>query len=104
MRNDMTDKANDPSPISPTPPIPNVELKAALLLVLMLALMAAAAVYLMYARGTFESIQKLVLIADDAEGVVIGMDVTFSGFPIGRVRRIELNEEGKARIIVAVAK
>ena len=100
----MTDIKSDPSPISPTPPIPNVELKAAMLLVLMVALMAAAAVYLMYARGAFEPIQKLVLVADDAEGVVIGMDVTFSGFPIGRVRRIELNEEGKARIIVEVAK
>ena len=100
----MTDKTNETSPISPTPPIPNVEIKAALLLVLLVTLMAAAVFYLLYARGTFEPIQKLVLVADDAEGVVIGMDVTFSGFPIGRVRRIELNDEGKARIIVEVAK
>jgi phospholipid/cholesterol/gamma-HCH transport system substrate-binding protein len=57
----------------------------------------------MYARGAFESTQKLVLIADDSEGVVIGMDLTFSGFPIGRVRRIELAEDGKARILVDVA-
>ena len=30
------------------------------------------------------------------------MDMTFSGFPIGRVRRIELADEGNARIIVDV--
>ncbi|MDP3841358.1 MAG: MlaD family protein [Oxalobacteraceae bacterium] len=99
----MTDKANDTAPMPAPPPIPNVEFKAAMLLVLMVVLVSAAAIYLMYARGVFESTQKLVLVADDAEGVVVGMDVTFSGFPIGRVSRIELNREGKARMIVDVA-
>jgi phospholipid/cholesterol/gamma-HCH transport system substrate-binding protein len=32
------------------------------------------------------------------------MDVTFSGFPIGRVRRIELDAAGAARIVVDVPK
>ncbi|MCJ0764926.1 mammalian cell entry protein [Variovorax sp. CYS-02] len=32
------------------------------------------------------------------------MDLTFSGFPIGRVRRIELSEEGNARILIDVPK
>lgn len=100
----MTDNANDPSPVPLAPTIPNVEIKAALLLILLVALMSAAAVYLLYARGAFESTQTLVLVADNAEGVVVGMDVTFSGFPIGRVRRIELNNEGKARMIVDVAR
>jgi len=45
-----------------------------------------------------------VLVADDSEGVVVGMDMTFSGFPIGRVRRIELADEGNARIVVDVAR
>jgi len=100
----MTDKANDPSPVPLTPTIPNVEIKAALLLILLVALMSAAAVYLLYARGAFESTQTLVLVADNAEGVVVGMDMTFSGFPIGRVRRIELNNAGKARMIIDVAR
>lgn len=103
----MTSNANDTSalpPKPPRPPIPNVEFKAAMLLVLLVALVAATAIYLLYARGTFERTQKLVLIANDAEGVVIGMDVTFAGFPIGRVSRIELNEEGKAKMIVEVAR
>ena len=74
-----------------------------LLLGFMLALIVAAALYVMYARGLFESTQRLVLVSEDSEGVVVGMNLTFSGFPIGRVRRIELADDGKARIVVDVA-
>ena len=84
------------------PPVRNLEIKARLLLLAMLLLVSAAVAYLMYARGAFERTQQVVLIADDSEGVVVGMDMTFSGFPIGRVGRIELAEDGTARIIVDV--
>lgn len=43
-----------------------------------------------------------MLVADDSEGVVVGMDLTFSGFPIGRMRRIELGTDGNARILIDV--
>ena len=85
-----------------TPPVAHLQTKARLLLLLMVLLVAGAVVYLMYARGAFERTQQLVLIADDSEGIVVGMDMTFSGFPIGRVGRIELSPEGNARIIVNV--
>ena len=80
----------------------NVEFKAALLLTLLFLLIAGTVVYLLYARGAFEESQRLVLIADDSEGVTVGMDLTFSGFPIGRVRRIELAEDGITHIIIDV--
>ena len=80
----------------------NLELKAALLLGLFVALVAATVLYLLYARGTFEATQRLVLVADDSEGVRVGMDMTFAGFPIGRVRRIELGPDGSARIVIDV--
>ena len=67
------------------------------------ALIVGAALYVMYARGMFESTQRLVLVSEDSEGVVVGMNLTFSGFPIGRVRRIELAGDGKARILVDIA-
>ncbi|MBV6324729.1 MlaD family protein [Duganella violaceipulchra] len=92
----MTEPTNEAAPVR------NAEFKAALLLVLMVVLVAGSALYLMYARGAFESTQTLVLQADDSEGVSVGMDVTFAGFPIGRVRRIELGKDGKARVIVDV--
>lgn len=89
-------------PINEAAPVRNAEFKAALLLVLMVVLVAGSGLYLLYARGAFESTQTLILQADDSEGVVVGMDVTFAGFPIGRVRRIELSSEGKARVVVDV--
>ncbi|MBP6853765.1 MAG: MCE family protein [Rhodoferax sp.] len=84
------------------PPVANLETKARLLMLLMVLLVAGAVAYLMYARGAFERTQELVLVADDSEGIVVGMDMTFSGFPIGRVGRIELSPEGNARIIVNI--
>ena len=104
---------NDPTPTPPTAadgvppvetlrPVAHLELKAAALLLFTLALIVGSGLYLLYARGAFEPTQTLILTADDSEGVVVGMDMTFSGFPIGRVRRIELADEGNARIIVDV--
>ena len=84
------------------PPVRYLELKAARLLVLLVALVAGTALYLMYARGLFEQTQRLVLLVDDSEGVRVGMDLTFSGFPIGRVRSVELSPQGTARIVVDV--
>jgi phospholipid/cholesterol/gamma-HCH transport system substrate-binding protein len=99
----MTDTTTPPAPAEPAP-VRNAELKAALLLILMVVLIAGAALYLLYARGAFEATQRVVLTADDSEGVAVGKDVTFAGFPIGRVRSIELSREGKARVLVDVPK
>ena len=89
--------------VGPNPGV-HLEIKALILLVLMVTVVVASALYVMYARGVFESTQQLVLVAEDSEGVITGMDLTFSGFAIGRVRRIELAEDGKARIVVDVAR
>ena len=83
-------------------PVAHLQFKAALLLVLFVLLVGSTALYLMYARGAFDSTQRLVLVAEDSEGVSVGMDMTFAGFPIGRVRRIELAADGNARIVIDV--
>ncbi|MEW6706484.1 MAG: MlaD family protein [Pseudomonadota bacterium] len=99
---------DEPQSQEPTqrPPeaVPHLEFKAALLLALFALLVGATVLYLLYARGAFEATQRLVLVAEDSEGVRVGMDLTFSGFPIGRVRRIELAPDGNARILVDVPK
>lgn len=100
----MTDTPN-PAPAADSVPAPNVaylEAKATALLLLMALLVCGAIAYLLYARGAFEATQRLVLVTDNSEGVIVGMDLTFSGFPIGRVRRIELDPEGNARIVIDV--
>src|SRR3990172_4448388 len=88
----------------PGPPrqVSHVELKAWLLVALTAALVIGFAGYVLYARGVFEPTQTLYLVADNSEGVSVGADLTFSGFPIGRVRRIELAPNGKARIEIEV--
>ncbi len=82
----------------------HVVLKARLLLLLAALLIGASTLYVLYARGVFEPTQTLVLVTDDSEGVVVGMDMTFSGFPIGRVREVGLAPSGNVRIVIDVAK
>ena len=91
-----------PPPDEPQPQVANLELKALALLLLTLALVAGSVLYVLYARGAFEQTQRLILVAEDSEGVGVGMDLTFSGFAIGRVRRIELADDGNARILIDV--
>lgn len=91
-----------PGPIADAPPVAHLDLKARLMLWLVAALVAMAVAYVLYARGAFERQQTLVLVADNAEGVVVGMDLSFAGFPIGRVNRIELSDDGNARIVIDV--
>lgn len=93
-----------PEPLPASHVVPHLQAKAAALLVLLALLVAGAVLYLLYARGSFEPTQRLVLLVDDAEGVTVGMDLTFSGFPIGRVRDIALSPEGNARILIDVPK
>ena len=80
----------------------SLRLKAKLLLLVLLALLVGSGAYLLYARGVFETTQELVLVADDSEGVSVGMGLTFSGFPIGRVQRIELAPTGDVHIVIQI--
>ncbi len=83
-------------------PVRHVGLKATLLLAITFGLLLAFVAYVLYARGSFEETQRLVLMTDNAEGVSVGSDLSFSGFPVGRVQRIELARTGQARIEVDV--
>lgn len=93
-----------PPPDAPLPSdVAHLQLKARLLLLFMVLLVVSSGVYVLYARGWFEETRQLVLVAEDSEGVIVGMDMTFSGFPIGRVQRIALGPDGKAHIVVEVS-
>ncbi len=80
----------------------NLQFRVGLLLGLTIMVAAGFLIYALYARGVFEATQRLTLVADNAEGVSIGMDLTFSGFPIGRVQRIALGDDGRARIEIDI--
>jgi phospholipid/cholesterol/gamma-HCH transport system substrate-binding protein len=80
----------------------NLQFRVGMLVGLAVVLGVGFLAYALYARGVFEDTQRVTLITDNAEGVAIGMDLNFSGFPIGRVRRVSLDEEGRARILIEV--
>lgn len=84
------------------PLIKNLEFKVGLLLALTLLLAVSFLVYALYARGAFERSQRLTLVTENAEGVEAGMLMTYAGFPVGRVKRMDLTEAGQVRIEMAV--
>lgn len=86
----------------PRPATAPNERRALAMLALSVAVVVAFVVYALHGRGAFEQTQRLVLMAEDGAGVSVGMDLTYAGFPVGRVQRIELDEGGKARIEVEV--
>lgn len=80
----------------------NLQFRVGMLVGLAVVLGVGFLLYALYARGLFEDTQRVTLITDNAEGVAIGMDLNFSGFPIGRVRRLSLDEQGRARILIEI--
>jgi len=96
----MADTVPDNIPNEPK----HVEAKAVILLVVIGALIVAFFLYVMYARGVFEPTQQLVLVTDNSEGVIPGMDMSFAGFPIGRVRQVDLGKDGKVNVLVDIPK
>lgn len=86
----------------PPPDIPNAPLKAAGLLLVTLLVIVAFVLFVMHARGVFQPTQRLLLVAESAEGVAVGSSLSFSGFAIGRVVRIELGDDGKAHLHIEV--
>ena len=79
-----------------------IGVKVGMLLAFTIMLIGGFVVYVLYSRGFFEDTQRLRLIAENAEGIAIGTDLTFSGFPVGKVRNIRLKEDGKVLIAVRV--
>jgi len=81
----------------------NIGVKVGMLIALSITVALGFIAYVLDARGVFDQTQRFYLIADNAEGIGVGTDLTFAGFPIGRVRRIALRDDGKVRISVRVA-
>lgn len=55
-------------------------------------------VYALSSRGMFEPSLRIHALARDAEGASVGMAVTYAGYPIGNVTRMELTETGEVRL------
>jgi phospholipid/cholesterol/gamma-HCH transport system substrate-binding protein len=84
------------------PLIKHLGVKVGVVLTLIPAVVIGLLVYSLHARGVFDRTQGLILNAADAEGVVEGMPIMFSGFPIGQVSSMALDELGRVRIAVRI--
>ena len=80
----------------------NLGVKVGILIAVTVMVIGGFVLYVLFARGVFEQTQRLALITDNAEGVSVGADLTFAGFPVGRVRDITLRDDGKVRIGIRV--
>jgi len=66
-------------------PIPKgLGVKVGMLIAATILIAGGFVLYVLFARGVFEQTQRVILIADNAEGVRVGMNLTFAGFPIAR--------------------
>jgi phospholipid/cholesterol/gamma-HCH transport system substrate-binding protein len=84
------------------PRVKNLGVKVGAVLTLIPVIAIGLLLYSLYARGVFERTQALTLVAPDAEGVMVGMPIMFSGFPIGQVSSMALDELGRVRIEVRI--
>ena len=84
------------------PRVKHLGLKVGVILTLIPVMAIGLLLYSLYARGVFDRTQALTLLAADAEGVAVGMPIMFSGFPIGQVSSMALDERGRVRIEVRI--
>lgn len=89
-------------PPLPTQLIKHLRLKVGLLVGATVFIAAGFLVYTLFARGLFEPTRTVTLVADDVGNVGIGMPLNFAGFPIGKVKRITLTDQGQGRIEIEV--
>ena len=78
--------------------IPHLKLKVGLLLAAFPVFLGGLVFYALHARGMFAPTRSVMLVARDAEGLSSGVPVTFSGFPIGEIKRMQLTDDGNVRI------
>jgi phospholipid/cholesterol/gamma-HCH transport system substrate-binding protein len=77
-------------------------MKAIMLLVFTLLPGVGSAIYLLRARGYFDPKQQPGAGGRQRPRAWPGMDLTFSGFPIGTGQKVELGEQGNVRICIDV--
>jgi len=71
-----------------------VEFKVGLFVILMSFLIIASVAYLAYSKGFFTKEYIYTLSSKSGEDLTEGVPVVFSGFKIGKVEELELNDEG----------
>jgi len=80
----------------------SIQFKTGLFLVIFSILSAAALLYLLYARGTFESESHFTLISADATGIAAGTPIVYRGIAVGTVTTVSLSDRGLALVSITL--
>jgi phospholipid/cholesterol/gamma-HCH transport system substrate-binding protein len=80
----------------------NIQFKVGLFIIITSLMIVAFIGYVAYKKGVFAKEQTYTLVSKSGENLTEGMPVVFSGFRIGRVDSLELNEDGRVVIKIKV--
>ncbi len=78
------------------------EWKVGLFIILTVLLTVAGLVYMAYKKGLFQPETTYTLSSHTGDGLSVGMPLYFSGFKIGKVKELELDDQGRVLIRIAV--
>ena len=79
-----------------------IELKVGLFVVITSVLILTFVVYIAYSKGFFSKEHAFTLSSNSGEDLAEGMPVYFSGFKIGRIEKLELNDKGMVMVKIRV--
>lgn len=80
----------------------HIELKVGLFIVITTALILASLTYIAYKKDMFTQVHVFTLSSKSGDSLTEGMPVVFSGFKIGKVDSLELNDNGLVEIKISV--
>lgn len=78
------------------------EFKVGLFIILTTIVILLSLLYLAYEKGFFEKVYTFTLSSKSGDGFTDGMPVVFSGFNIGKVDALELNDKGIVLIHIKI--
>ena len=78
------------------------DFKVGLFVVCTTAILFLSLLYLVVGKGFFENVHTFTLSSKSGDGFTEGMPVVFSGFNIGKVHALELNEKGVVLIKIRI--
>jgi len=79
-----------------------IEFKVGLFVIVTVLLIASAAGYIAFKKDVFSDVHTFTFSAKSGEGFSEGMPLVFSGFQIGKVHTLELNDKGLVLIRIKV--
>jgi len=88
---------------NPNPnPNQNYAFKAGVVVILTSIIALFSVIYLTLSQNIFEKKHQLILNASDASGLAVGMPLNLSGFPVGKVTRFKLRENGTVAVNIEI--